>query len=110
MHLEKRSSGIIKDWSVDGIHSAQDSAHLWKSVKIHLAVGLKISGRDQRKVLGNIGYCRVRLDGLYEVAENLYGKLVYQMVVPKDFQEVAVGLAHSSQCLVLEGYWPLCCD
>lgn len=54
LNLEKRSSGIIKDWSVDGIHSAQDSAHLWKSAKIHLAVDLKISGRDQRKMFWEI--------------------------------------------------------
>lgn len=59
----------------------------------HLAGGPKISGRDQRKIPGNLGGYHVRPNGLlYNVVVYLNGKLVYRVVVPEDFQEGAMRL------------------
>lgn len=48
------------------------------------------------KVPKNFGDYQVRPDGLlYDIVENPHGKLVYQVIVPKDFREGEVRLAHS---------------
>jgi len=87
---------VIKVWSVDDLRRAQAEDPFWGVVRCHLVEGVALPEGFSRRLPGSIDRYQVRPDGLlYNVHTNVYGVKIFRVVVPQDFQEVALRLAHS---------------
>jgi len=87
---------VIKVWSVEELRKAQAVDSFWGVVKRHLSNGEALPEGFTRRLPGNLDSYQLRPDGLlYNIHTNVYGVKIFRVVVPGEFQEVALQLAHS---------------